>query len=519
MRKCRQRINGVVAFEWQKQKNTKLEKHEAAKDEPAEEKERERETPGSGTAKNTEQNLSLSLEQTGIIKNDNVQTIDDFKDLMYKMQETRRAIVVALLNEKDLKNDDIEILRRAYEKLTDNQTHSFQREMCTLTTKLSVNIRDETRGLEKDLKYLEILTHIRGEEPSLSWPVVMSRLDLISILSNYHPEGKEKFMKEYENTVRFLHTFIGSEAITGKKPIFITDWDGTMKDYCSQYATNLQPVYSAVGMIRFADRFTRISAVLTAGPLRGPGILDLTAMPIDGPVMFSGSWGREWWLSGKRVVHEDGITDAGFNALQRLDDEMKDLLHSSDYAPFALVGSGVQRKVDRLTLGVQTVCHHVTSELSNKYQTAVKERMHRVDPNSQILVFDPSTELEVEVVVHSSGTIWNKADGVDRLIKSLGDSLSTQGKILICGDTLSDIPMVRQAAKQNPEGVMAIFVGTKVSLREEVKQVVGDESRCCFVSCPDVIHAAISQILNEQCIVERSTSGNSEKNNKMTSET
>lgn len=64
------------------------------------------------------------------------------------MQETRRMIVIALLNEKDLKEDDIEILKRAYERLTDNQTHSFQREMCTLTTKLSVNIRDETKGLE-----------------------------------------------------------------------------------------------------------------------------------------------------------------------------------------------------------------------------------------------------------------------------------------------------------------------------------------------------------------------------------
>ncbi|VDK89199.1 unnamed protein product, partial [Onchocerca ochengi] len=463
---------------------------------------------------NTGQNSSLSLEQSDIIKNDNVQTVDDFKNLMYKMQETRRMIVIALLNEKDLKEDDIEILKRAYERLTDNQTHSFQREMCTLTTKLSVNIRDETKGLEKDLKYLEILTHIRKEEPSLSWPIIMSRLDLISILANYHPDGEKKFMKEYENTVSFLRTFVNSEAITGKKPIFITDWDGTMKDYCSQYATNLQPVYSAVGITRFADHFTRICAVLTAGPLRGPGILDLTAMPIDGPVMFSGSWGREWWLSGKRVVHEDGITDAGFNALQRLDEEMRDLLHSSDYAPFALVGSGVQRKVDRLTFGVQTVCHHVTSELSDKYQMAIKERMHRVDPNSQILVFDPSTELEVEVVAHNSGIVWNKADGVDRLIKSLGDSLNTPGKVLICGDTLSDMPMIRQAAKQNPDGVMAIFVGTKMSLREEVKQIVGDESRCCFVSCPDVIHAAMSQILNEQCIGE-----SSKKNNKMTSET
>lgn len=65
-----------------------------------------------------------------------------------QMQETRRAIVFALLNEKDLKKGDIEILKRAYERLTDSQTHSFEREMCTLTTKLSVNIRDETRGLE-----------------------------------------------------------------------------------------------------------------------------------------------------------------------------------------------------------------------------------------------------------------------------------------------------------------------------------------------------------------------------------
>ncbi|VDN40409.1 unnamed protein product [Gongylonema pulchrum] len=59
----------------------------------------------------------------------------------------------------------------------------------------------------------------------------------------------------------------------------------------------------------------------------------------------------------------------------------------------------------------------------------------------QVLVFDPSTELEVEVVAHSSGTVWNKADGVDRLIKNLGDSLETPGRVLICGDTPSDLPM------------------------------------------------------------------------------
>lgn len=116
--------------------------------------------------------------------------------------------------------------------------------------------------------------------------------------------------------------FIESSKLEERGPIFITDWDGTMKDYCTQYATNLQPVYSAIDMARFATSFTRLSAVLTAGPLRGPGILDLTALPIDGPIMFSGSWGREWWLGGKRIVHDDGISVEGIDALERFTDEV-----------------------------------------------------------------------------------------------------------------------------------------------------------------------------------------------------
>lgn len=64
--------------------------------------------------------------------------------------------------------------------------------------------------------------------------------------------------------------------------------------------------------------------------------------------------------------------------------QMSCLLHTSDYSQFALVGSGVQRKVDRLTLGVQTVYGHVLPELSLRYQDAVRERMHRVDPQNHV---------------------------------------------------------------------------------------------------------------------------------------
>lgn len=63
---------------------------------------------------------------------------------------------------------------------------------------------------------------------------------------------------------------------------------------------------------------------------------------------------------------------------------MKILLKSREYAQFGMVGSGVQRKVDRLTLGIQTVCNHVQPELSKSYQDEVLERVHRVDPYMKV---------------------------------------------------------------------------------------------------------------------------------------
>ena len=65
---------------------------------------------------------------------------------------------------------------------------------------------------------------------------------------------------------------------------------------------------------------------------------------------------------------------------------MDELLSSSEYSQFGLVGSGVQSKVDRLTLGVQTVFRHVHPELSEQYQDAIRERMHRVDPDEQVRI-------------------------------------------------------------------------------------------------------------------------------------
>lgn len=92
------------------------------------------------------------------------------------------------------KKPKVVITSRMYEEI----------KMAFAITKAAVSIPKfrKVSCLQKDLKYLDMLMNIRGKEPNLSWPVAMSRVDLISILTNYYPEGKEKFVMEYENTVK-----------------------------------------------------------------------------------------------------------------------------------------------------------------------------------------------------------------------------------------------------------------------------------------------------------------------------
>ncbi|PAV61235.1 hypothetical protein WR25_23250 [Diploscapter pachys] len=418
------------------------------------------------------------------------QSVDEFRSFLYSAQGIRKTISQKLLKNEPIENELIDRLRHAIEELTDNRTKGEMRSVTTKYSQFSIDIRDEINGLRKDIAFLEQLL----SSGSNNYSDCLESVDFVKILGPYHPKKEEQFKVELEDCVRFLTGFAsGSE--NGTKPMFITDWDGTMKDYCSQYATNIQPVYSAYLMGRFAREYTRATAVLTAGPLRGPGILDLTALPINGPVMFSGSWGREWFLKSKRVVHDVGIEDEGFDAISRLKDELNELFEGGEFSQFALVGSGVQLKVDRITLGVQTVFSHVPEDLKLRYIDAVKERIHRVDPYNRILFLEEAgSKFEIEICLKSSGEVWNKGNGVDALVETLRESLSN-GRVLVAGDTFSDLPMLQTAIQHNQQNVFALFVGQDETLREKVRQMVDDDKRVCFVSCPDVVHAAFASLL------------------------
>ena len=44
----------------------------------------------------------------------------------------------------------------------------------------------------------------------------------------------------------------------------------------------------------------------------------------------------------------------------------------------------MQWKIDRITLGIQTIDHAVNPELSMKYRDKIREIMHKVDPDEKV---------------------------------------------------------------------------------------------------------------------------------------
>ncbi|KAI6222988.1 putative trehalose-6-phosphate synthase 2 [Aphelenchoides fujianensis] len=285
--------------------------------------------------------------------------------------------------------------------------------------------------------------------------------------------------KRIENP-EFLNRIIDSANDKDRKPIMITDWadllgsrDGGLCQKCTQRTV----VFSAAPLNDLA------TFDLTAGSLKNPGILNLTALPIDGPVVFSGSWGREWWQGDHRVVHNDGISNEEIGALDQVNEEMRSLLTRDD---------GVQRKVDRLTLGVQTVCKHVHPDLSSRYQEEVRARMKRVDPCKQILYFDPSSKLDVDVGI-------TKAQGFIGIpLRTLNEILGTK-KSFDKNDFLLFVssnrgPFLHQSIGFYKDSSHAIFVG--LDDENKKKEQWRNPRTQLNVSCPDIIHAAISHLLS-----------------------
>lgn len=68
----------------------------------------------------------------------------------------------------------------------------------------------------------------------------------------------------------------------------------------------------------------------------------------------------------------------------------------------------------------------------------------------------------------ASGVVFNKGHGIALMIDHIHCKLS-EGNILVCGDSETDLPMLEVCLGRNPLNVYTIWVTRKDALKEKVK--------------------------------------------------
>lgn len=265
-----------------------------------------------------------------------------------------------------------------------------------------------------------------------------------------------------------------------------SDRDGTIANYAARYRSSHQPLYAAVRLGRFAISACDDFFVVTSGPLYGHGLLSLSAFP-EGTVHLAGSKGREF-------VRADGSTgsyamsEAGRSAIMSLDARLQELLERTEFRLLQSIGSGYQRKLGQLTVSTQDIHRSVPAELSEQFLNEVQNAVAKVDPDGSRFELD-LTGFDVEITLTSDDDAtrgYHKGDGVRFLVESCNLDL-VQAPVLVCGDTASDLPMLRELTAAGFT-THAIFVAPTDELERDVR---GAAAQAAFCSGPDVLVTAL----------------------------
>ncbi len=271
---------------------------------------------------------------------------------------------------------------------------------------------------------------------------------------------------------------------------FFTDRDGTVQSYHGRYATAVQSAFSAVFLCRFAMSRTQSPVMLTSAPLRGPGIVDVTAIP-SGLFVYGASKGREYLdRAGNRGALP--IPPRKKKLLKALNERLLALVHQPENEVFTLIGSGLQCKFGQTTLARQDMDGSIPGDRSLELTTAVRGLAADLDPAGEhFRIEDTGLDLEIILTIDDeAGGIkdFDKGDAVAYLDRCLGLGIEN-GPHLACGDTPADIPMALAASARGAE-TLAIFVGcddvTQDMIREKLPSAL-------FLPSPDVLTALLGE--------------------------
>jgi len=272
----------------------------------------------------------------------------------------------------------------------------------------------------------------------------------------------------------------------------LADRDGTVLPYFSRYLASVQPAWAALWLTRFARRCSGHAVVLTAGPLEGPGVLDLAVAPEDAFV-YAASKGREWKAPG-RPPHRTPLAPEQAERMARLVEALEALLERPAHRRFRSIGSGFQRKYGQVTVARQDIGDSISHPDSRGLLDELQALVSHLDPDRAWFALS-DTGFDVEVHLRdAAGEAFDKGDGVRLLEAELPLGLGA-GSALVCGDTLADVAMLEAAAERAPEA-RALFVARPADPgRDELMRAVRKlDAAAVFVDSPEALLLLLDEL-------------------------
>lgn len=390
--------------------------------------------------------------------------MQDFYSAMFSTVAPRRLSVIDRLEGKPAAHH-AQALNEVLEALKSIPTTEEGNALLAVDpdTKMALDLTYEITELRKDILYLT-----KGE----------------NALLEYLTEIHTCFTEQVDRCTEYL-TEHGMRS-------FVSDRDGTINNYCGRYLTSVQSVYNAVFLTRFARTMSPRAVILTSAPLQSPGLVDINVMP-EGAAVLAGSKGREYLnTAGTRGAFP--IALAQEKKIEELNTVLEHILERPDHRVFTLIGSGFQKKFGQTTVSRQDINKSIPAQKSDEFLKTIRDTVQQIDPNGEYFrIEDTGLDIEIMLTVKSESDSeslrdFDKGDGVRFLERELSLDM-TRGPNLICGDTPSDVPMVRASMEMTPD-TAAIFVTRKQDLRNQVMSICAGS---VFVEDPDALVVALDR--------------------------
>jgi hypothetical protein len=384
-----------------------------------------------------------------------IKTLADFYKSMRLLHEIRVKIVSKITNSEILNMKDLKSLEQ---------------------------IKDQLLAIPKKKDLFKLKT-IQGQSILLELDYELGELERDNVFLKHGYKALKQYMcKIHNNYLEDVNRGLDFLKRHQYKH-FVTDRDGTISNYCGRYQSSVQPIYNALCLSEFAKTIEGQSIILTSAPLLDMGLADISVQP-ENEYILAGSKGREILINGKKQVYP--IAETEQQKLDELNYAIDSLLKNEEYATFKYIGSGLQHKFGQTTLARQDKNNSILDEKSLALKKKIESLLNDLDPNEQFFSLeDTGKDLEIMLKIKSDKDNleeFDKGHGLKFIMNHLDENIQNQ-RVLICGDTASDVHLIT-AAQDLGAIVTTVFVTEDETLKNSVKSICKDSF---FVSSPDVL--------------------------------